>query len=90
MDILDDMGVSKLSCAVCIQYMISSHYNIYLLGSAGPGLLCARGRYCPAGTLSEILCPLGTFTPHQGALSKISFSKSSILLKHIQLNLLLG
>ncbi|KAL7831753.1 hypothetical protein AOLI_G00293010 [Acnodon oligacanthus] len=38
-------------------------------GSAGPGLLCARGRYCPAGTVVEVVCPQGTFTPHQGALS---------------------
>uniref|UniRef100_A0AAV2J154 Uncharacterized protein n=1 Tax=Knipowitschia caucasica TaxID=637954 RepID=A0AAV2J154_KNICA len=38
-------------------------------GSAGPGLPCARGRYCPAGTLEEIICPHGTFTPHQGAIS---------------------
>ncbi|XP_035857407.1 zonadhesin-like [Sander lucioperca] len=38
-------------------------------GSSGPGLPCARGRYCPAGTLEEVICPRGTFTPHQGAIS---------------------
>ncbi|XP_030258688.1 zonadhesin isoform X7 [Sparus aurata] len=37
-------------------------------GSSGPGLPCARGRYCPAG-LEEVICPRGTFTPHQGAIS---------------------
>ncbi|KAI9538601.1 hypothetical protein NQZ68_012253 [Dissostichus eleginoides] len=37
--------------------------------SSGPGLPCARGRYCPAGTLEEVICPRGTFTPHQGAIS---------------------
>ncbi|KAA8594284.1 hypothetical protein FQN60_005118, partial [Etheostoma spectabile] len=38
-------------------------------GSSGPGLPCARGRYCPAGTIEEVICPRGTFTPHQGAIS---------------------
>ncbi|KAM8904697.1 uncharacterized protein AB9W97_008232 isoform 6-T6 [Spinachia spinachia] len=38
-------------------------------GSSGPGLPCARGKYCPAGTLEEVMCPRGTFTPHQGAIS---------------------
>ncbi|KAF7668979.1 hypothetical protein LDENG_00271770 [Lucifuga dentata] len=38
-------------------------------GSSGSGLPCARGRYCPAGTLEEVICPPGTFTPHQGAIS---------------------
>nr|XP_029136870.1 scavenger receptor class F member 1-like [Labrus bergylta] len=39
-------------------------------GSSAPGFPCARGRYCPAGTLEEVICPRGTFTPHQGAISK--------------------
>ncbi|KAG7238704.1 hypothetical protein INR49_031220, partial [Caranx melampygus] len=38
-------------------------------GSSVPGLPCARGRYCPAGTVEEVICPRGTFTPHQGAIS---------------------
>lgn len=44
---------------------------IRVVGSSGPGLPCARGRYCPAG-LEEVLCPRGTFTPHQGAISELA------------------
>lgn len=44
-----------------------------LIGSSGPGLPCARGRYCPAGVEQEVLCPPGTFTPHQGAISEAIF-----------------
>lgn len=44
-----------------------------LIGSSGPGLPCARGRYCPAGVEQEVLCPPGTFTPHQGAISEVIF-----------------
>lgn len=43
--------------------------RVHITGSSGPGLPCARGRYCPAG-LEEVLCPRGTFTPHQGAISE--------------------
>lgn len=44
-----------------------------LIGSSGPGLPCARGRYCPSGVEQEVLCPPGTFTPHQGAISEVIF-----------------
>lgn len=43
-----------------------------VIGSSGPGLPCARGRYCPAGVEQEVLCPPGTFTPHQGAISEVT------------------
>lgn len=48
-----------------------------LIGSAGPGLPCARGRYCPAGVEQEVLCPPGTFTPHQGAISEVIFRSTT-------------
>ena len=44
-------------------------FGVCVTGSVTPGLACARGRYCPAGTQEEMVCPQGTFTPHQGALS---------------------
>lgn len=44
-----------------------------MIGSSEPGLPCARGRYCPAGVEQEVLCPPGTFTPHQGAISEVIF-----------------
>lgn len=59
-----------LDCAHCSSLLIKS---VALAGSAGPGLPCARGRYCPAGVEQEVLCPPGTFTPHQGAISEVLF-----------------
>lgn len=54
---------------VCYAYVCDC-VCVRTTGSAGPGLPCARGRYCPAGSLEEVICPRGTFTPHQGAISE--------------------
>nr|XP_043888260.1 neurogenic locus notch homolog protein 4-like [Solea senegalensis] len=63
-------GVEK---DVFVLQFVSVHMFLFSVprvgGSSGPGLPCARGRYCPAGTLTEVICPRGTFTPHQGAIS---------------------
>ncbi|MGH0168698.1 UNVERIFIED_CONTAM: hypothetical protein FKN15_055273 [Acipenser sinensis] len=38
-------------------------------GAADPGWPCARGKFCPAGTMKEMNCPGGTYTRQQGAAS---------------------
>lgn len=50
--------------------------TLFMSGTSGPGLPCARGSFCPAGTLEEMTCPLGTYTPHQGAISRFACSTS--------------
>lgn len=62
-----------ISFSLCHCFILSLYvlhvWSMRATGSSGPGLPCARGRYCPAG-LEEVLCPRGTFTPHQGAISE--------------------
>lgn len=60
--------ISRVWDSVSI-FMILSVCVLSQSGSSGPGLPCARGSFCPAGTLEEVTCPPGTFTPHQGAIS---------------------
>lgn len=72
----DRLKRSSLDSVHCSGLLIN---HAALAGSAGPGLPCARGRYCPAGAEQEVLCPPGTFTPHQGAISKVIFFTTTAL-----------
>lgn len=67
------ISLDSAVCSLLIKY-------VGLTGSSGPGLPCARGRYCPAGVEQEVLCPPGTFTPHQGAISEVIFCITTAVL----------
>ncbi|XP_043937062.1 neurogenic locus notch homolog protein 1-like [Protopterus annectens] len=58
----DQLGLAiQGGCRKCSDGLICSE------GSSFSGLPCSRGRFCPAGTEEELLCPPGTFTQHIGS-----------------------